>query len=82
MLFQIKDIYKFRAETKEWHCSKPPSEYTTVLELNAQVILGDRDNRGRRVYVVKVGERVFVCQKETVWGHLGRSNVLLNQQTE
>ncbi|XP_021922045.1 alpha-tocopherol transfer protein-like isoform X1 [Zootermopsis nevadensis] len=52
---KIKDIYKFRSETKEWHCSKQPSEYATVIEMNAQVLLGNRDSRGRRVYLVKVG---------------------------
>lgn len=52
---KMKDIYKFRAETKEWHCSKPPSEYEDILALNVQVMLDDRDQRGRRVYLVKIG---------------------------
>lgn len=52
---KIKDLYKFRAEKKEWHCSKPPSEYEDILASNAQVMLGDRDRRGRRVYLVKIG---------------------------
>ncbi|XP_069698198.1 clavesin-1-like [Periplaneta americana] len=52
---KLKEIYKFRAETKEWHCNKPPCEYETIHSLNCQVMLGERDNRGRRVYVVKVG---------------------------
>lgn len=56
ILFQIKDMYKFRAEKKEWHCSKPPSEYEDILASNTQVLLGDRDRRGRRVYLVKIGE--------------------------
>jgi len=55
-MFQMKDIYRFRAGNKEWHCSKPPSEYEDILELKAQVLLGDRDRRGRRVYIVKIGE--------------------------
>lgn len=52
---KMKDIYKFRAEKKEWHCSKPPCEYEDILALNAQVMLSDRDRRGRRVYLVKIG---------------------------
>jgi hypothetical protein len=56
MLFQIRDIYKFRAETKDWHCCSPPSEYEDILEMHVQVILADRDSRGRRVYVAKMGE--------------------------
>lgn len=52
---KIKDIYKFRAQTKEWHCCSPPSEYEDILEMHIQAILADRDSRGRRVYVVKIG---------------------------
>lgn len=62
-MFQIKDIYKFRAEKKEWHCSKPPSEYDDLLALNVQVMLGERDRRGRRVYMVKIGEFPYVVRK-------------------
>jgi hypothetical protein len=60
ILFQIKDIYKFRAETKEWHCCKPPSEYEDILSMHVQVMLADRDSRGRRVYVTKVGEGDYI----------------------
>jgi hypothetical protein len=52
---KMKDIHKFRAEKAEWHCRKPPSEYEDILALNVQVMLGDRDRRGRRVYLVKIG---------------------------
>jgi hypothetical protein len=48
---------------KEWHCSKPPSEYEDILALNVQVMLGDRDSRGRRVYVLKIGEFPHVVRK-------------------
>jgi hypothetical protein len=47
----------------EWHCSKPPSEYEDILALNVQVLLGDRDSRGRRVYLVKMGEFPYVVRK-------------------
>jgi hypothetical protein len=59
----MKDIYKFRAEKKDWHCSKPPSEYEDILALNVQVMLGDRDCRGRRVYLVKIGEFQYDVRK-------------------
>jgi len=59
----MKDTYKFRAEKKEWHCSKPPSEYEDILALKVQVMLGDRDRRGRRVYLAKIGEIPYVVRK-------------------
>ena len=59
----MKDIYKFRAEKKEWHCVKPVFEYEDILALNAQVMLSDRDHRGRRVYLVKIGEVPYVVRK-------------------
>ena len=54
--FQMKDMYHFRAEEKKWFCHKSPYEHEEFLNKDIQAILHDRDEKGRRVCVVKLGE--------------------------
>lgn len=48
-------VYKFKAKHGEYFCSKSPLEYKELLSQNFVTLLEDRDERGRRLFLAKMG---------------------------
>ncbi|PSN38168.1 hypothetical protein C0J52_14556 [Blattella germanica] len=53
---KMKHVYKFRTDNRDWFTKKRPSELENCLSRNIQIVLHDRDDAGRRVYIVKLGQ--------------------------
>jgi hypothetical protein len=49
-------VYKFKAKHEEYFCSKSPLEYKELLSQNFVTLLEDRDQRGRRLLLAKMGK--------------------------
>lgn len=48
-------VYKFKAKHKEYFCNKSPVECKDLLSQNIATLLEDRDQRGCRLFLAKMG---------------------------
>jgi hypothetical protein len=56
---QMVKLYKFKAKHEEYFCNKSPVEYKELLSQNIVTLLDDRDQRGCRLFLAKMGKLTF-----------------------
>jgi len=59
---QMVKVYKFKAKHEEYFCNKSPLEYKESLSQNFITLLEDRDQRGCRLFLAKMGKLTLTTQ--------------------
>jgi hypothetical protein len=49
-------VYKFKDKYADFFCTKSLSEYRTLISQNFFAMLEDRDQSGRRLFLLKMGK--------------------------
>jgi hypothetical protein len=62
-------VYKFKAKHEEYFCNKSPLEYKELLSQNFVTLLEDRDQRGCRLFLAKMGELTLTKYKVVAMRH-------------